>query len=345
MTVARSTSGRFRSRGRGLATLAVLALVVILVAPWWGRVPIDPLRGLAEWWSGDPGTDGRIVALRLPRIVAGFVAGAMLAAAGAGFQTLLRNALATPYTLGISFAGAFGAFLALSVPALSVGVGPLSTVTVFALAFSLVNVLTLERLARRSSGLGAHELLLAGVTLNFVFGAAILLVRFLSDPLRLRAMDRWMMGGLQIGAWGELAALPLLVIPALVVILRAAPALDQLALGEELAAARGVDVARTQRRVLVAGSLGTAAVVAVTGPIGFVGLLAPHAVRALLGAGHRALLPGSMLLGGTFLVVADGVTRSITLLGRGSELPVGVLTALLGGPAFLALLLRHRTRP
>ncbi|HKK73011.1 MAG TPA: iron ABC transporter permease [Candidatus Krumholzibacteria bacterium] len=343
--MARPTSGRFRSRGRALAALALLAVAVLAAAPWWGRVPIDPLKGLAEWWAGDPGTDGRVVALRLPRIVAGFVAGATLAAAGASFQTLLRNALATPYTLGVSFAGAFGAFLALSVPAFSLTVGPLSTITVFALAFSLVNVLTLERFARRASGLGAHELLLAGVTLNFVFGAAILLVRFLSDPLRLRAMDRWMMGGLQIGSWDELAALPLLVVPALLVILRAAPALDQLALGEELAAARGVDVARTQRRVLVAGSLATAAVVAVTGPIGFVGLLAPHAVRALLGAGHRALIPGSMLLGGTFLVVADGVARSITLLGRGSELPVGVLTALLGGPAFLVLLLRQRTRP
>ena len=336
-------AGRLRP-GRGLLLFAIAAVVVLAVAPWWGRIEIDPVGGLAAWLAGESTVDARILALRLPRIVAGFVAGATLAVAGAAFQTLLRNALATPYTLGISFAGAFGAFLALSVPALAVGFGPLRSVTVLALGFALLNVLALERLARRRVGLGAHELLLAGVTLNFVFGAAILLVRFLADPLRLRAMDRWMMGGLQIGSWDELVALPFIVLPALALVLRAAPALDQLALGEEMAAARGVDVPRVQRRVLVAASLGTAAVVAVTGPIGFVGLLAPHAVRALIGAGHRALLPGSMLVGGTFLVVADGAARSITLLGRGSELPVGVLTALLGGPAFLALLLRGRHR-
>lgn len=338
-----SGAGRLRP-AVGLALFGVVAVAVLAVAPWWGRIGIDPLGGLASWWAGDATVDARILALRLPRIVAGFVAGATLACAGAAFQTLLRNALATPYTLGISFAGAFGAFLALSVPSLAFAFGPLRGVTVLALVFALVNVLALERLARRRVGLGAHELLLAGVTLNFVFGAAILLVRFLADPLRLRAMDRWMMGGLQIGSWEELAALPVVVVPALFLVVRAAPALDQLALGEEMAAARGVDVSAVQRRILVAASLATAAVVAVTGPIGFVGLLAPHAVRALIGAGHRALLPGSMLLGGTFLVVADGAARSITLLGRGSELPVGVLTALLGGPAFLALLLRRSAR-
>lgn len=329
---------------RGLVLFALVAVVVLVVAPWWGRIGIDPFEGFGAWWAGEATVDTRILSLRLPRIVAGFVAGATLAVAGAAFQTLLRNALATPYTLGISFAGAFGAFLALSVPALAIGFGPLSGVTVLALIFASINVLALERLARTRVGLGAHELLLAGVTLNFVFGAAILLIRFLSDPLRLRAMDRWMMGGLQVGSWSDLAALPMILVPTLVVVLRAAPALDQLALGEELAAARGVDVPRVQRRVLVAASLATAGVVAVTGPIGFVGLLAPHAVRALIGAGHRALLPGSMLVGGTFLVVADGVARSITWLGRGSELPVGVLTALLGGPAFLVLLLRGRSR-
>lgn len=339
----RSPTSRVRP-ALGLTVFGIVTVLVLASAPWWGRVGIDPWSGLLAWMRGDVTVDARILSLRLPRIVAGFVAGATLAVAGAAFQTLLRNALATPYTLGISFAGSFGAFLALSVPALAVGVGPLSGVTVLALGFALLDVIALERLARTRVGLGAHELLLAGVTLNFVFGAAILLVRFLSDPLRLRAMDRWMMGGLQIGSWNELAALPLIVIPTLAVVLHAASALDQLTLGEEMAAARGVDVRRVQRRVLVAASLATAGVVAVTGPIGFVGLLAPHAVRAIIGAGHRGLLPGSMLVGGTFLVIADGAARSITWLGRGSELPVGVLTALLGGPAFLALLLRRRSR-
>lgn len=319
-------------------------VVVVLVAPWWGRTAIDPVAGLADWIFGRSSADARIVALRLPRIVLGLIAGGTLAVAGASFQTLLRNPLATPYTLGVSFAGTFGAFLALSVPALHVAIGPLDTTTLFALVFSLGGVLALERLAQRRTGLGTNELLLAGVTLNFVFGAAILLMRFLADPLRLRAMDRWMMGGLQVGDWSDLAALPLLVLPAVAVLLGRAAALDQIALGEELAAGRGVDVRRTQRAVLVAASVATAAVVAVTGPIGFVGLLVPHAARAMLGPGHRLLLPASLVLGGGFLVLADGVARSVSVLGRGSELPVGVLTALIGGPLFLVVLLRGRSR-
>lgn len=327
-----------------LLGFVIFTLAVVVVAPWWGRAAIDPLAGLRDWIAGVPSADARIVALRLPRIVLGLVAGGALAVCGAVFQTLLRNPLATPYTLGVSFAGAFGAFLALSVPGLHLRFGVLDTMTVLALLFALAGVLALERLAQRRTGLGTNELLLAGVTLNFVFGAAILLLRFLADPLRLRAMDRWMMGGLQVGDWSDLAALPLLVLPALGVLLGRAAALDQLTLGEELAAGRGVDVRRTQRAVLVAASVATAAVVAVTGPIGFVGLLVPHAARAVLGPGHRLLLPACLVLGGGFLVLADAVVRSVSVLGRGSELPVGVLTALIGGPLFLALLLRGRHR-
>lgn len=338
-----SAAPRARTELRLLA-FVLFTLVVVLIAPWWGRASIDPFTGLRDWIAGTPSADARIVALRLPRIVLGLFAGGALAVAGAAFQTLLRNPLATPYTLGVSFAGAFGAFLALSIPGLHLVVGPFSTMTVLALVFALTGVLVLERLARRRSGLGTNELLLAGVTLNFVFGAAILLLRFLADPLRLRAMDRWMMGGLEVGGWQDLAALPLLVLPALGVLLGRASALDQLALGEELAAGRGVDVRRTQRTVLVAASVATAAVVAVTGPIGFVGLLVPHAARALSGPGHRVLLPACAILGGGFLVLADAVVRSVSVLGRGSELPVGVLTALIGGPLFLVLLLRGRER-
>ena len=325
-----------------LAAMVLFTIVVVALAPWWGRASIDPWVGLREWWSGTASADARILSLRMPRIVLGMIAGGTLAVAGAAFQTLLRNPLATPYTLGVSFAGAFGAFLALSVDALQLRLGPLDSVTVLALAFSCAGVLVLERLARRRRGLDTNGLLLAGVTLNFVFGAAILLLRFLADPLRLRAMDRWMMGGLQVGSWIDLAALPLLVLPSLAVLLSQAAALDQLAVGEELAATRGVDVTRTQRRILLAASVAAAAVVAVTGPIGFVGLLVPHAVRALLGPGHRWSLPGSLVLGAGFLVLADTVARTLSLSGRGSELPVGVLTALIGGPLFLVLLLRGR---
>lgn len=329
-------------RALRLALLGAGALVALAVAPWLGAEPLDPLEGLRQLWAADPGPDARILSLRLPRIALGFVAGASLAITGAAFQTLLRNALATPYTLGVSFAGALGAFLALAVDPLRFRLGPVSSVSVFAFGLAAATVLLLERLARRSRRLSTHELLLAGVTLNFFFGAAILLLRFLTDPLRLRAMDHWMMGGLQVGSWVELAPLPPLLLPGLVLLLGQARALDQLAFGEELAASRGVDVLRSQRMILLAGSLVTAAVVAVTGPIGFVGLLAPHAVRGWIGPAHRALLPAAALAGGSFLVLADALTRSLPVAGRGSELPVGVWTALVGAPLFLALLLRSR---
>lgn len=326
----------------GLALLLLLWCAVGVMAPAVGVESIDAVAGLADLFRGVDSDAARILALRLPRVLLGLFAGGALAMAGASLQTLLRNDLATPYTLGISFAGAFGAFLALSLPIATWTLGPLGSVGLFAFLFAATAALGLDRLASRRAGLGPGELLLAGVTLNFVCGAAILLLRYLADPLRLRAMDRWMMGGLPVGSWADLAPVPVLLLPALVWSLAQMRALDQLAFGEEMASARGVDVARSQRAILLSASLLTAAVVAVTGPIGFVGLLVPHAVRSLLGPRHAVVLPASFLLGGAFLVAADAGARSISLVGRGSELPVGILTALLGGPLFLLLLLRRK---
>lgn len=332
------------TRARWLAWLLLggFTLMVLLLAPLLGGEPIEVPAAARELSQGIDTPRARILALRLPRILLGMLAGGALAVAGAAFQTLLRNALATPYTLGVSFAGALGAFLALSVPGLAFALGPISSVTLLAFAFAAADVSILYVLARRGMRLDTNELLLVGVTLNYFCGAAILLLRFLSDPMRLRAMDHWMMGGLAVGGWSALAPLPAILLPGLLLLFLQAGALDQLAFGEELAGSRGVDVGATQRASLLGASAVTAAVVSVTGPIGFVGLLAPHAARRLLGPGHRGLLPGSFLLGGSFLVLADALTRSIALAGRGAELPVGVFTALVGAPLFLLLLLRAR---
>jgi iron complex transport system permease protein len=325
---------------RRMLLLLLVAIAVLLLAPAVGRFVIDPIAGLADWTGGRDTAEARVLALRLPRVLLGFLCGGALAMVGASFQTLLRNSLATPYTLGVSFAGALGAFLALSVPVLQFWVGPFSSVTVLAFAFAAADVWCLDRIARRRGRLSTHELLLAGVTLNFVFAAAIMLVRFLADPLRLRAMDRWMMGGLQVAGFSEMQWLPAIVLPALVLLAFRARDLDQIAVSVELARTRGVDVDRTQRDVLLAGSVAVAALVAVTGPIGFVGLLVPHAARRLFGSAHGTLLAACWWLGGAFLVFADATARALDLAGRGSELPVGVLTALAGGPLFLVLLLR-----
>lgn len=328
----------------GVWVLALLAVAVVAVTPWFGAESIDMSRAWTEWRTGDLGRDGRILSLRLPRALLAAVAGGCLAVVGAVFQTLLRNALATPYTLGVSFAGALGAFVALSVPAFGFALGPLTSTVLFAFAFAAADVFLLLGIARRRTGLEANELLLAGVTLNFFFGAAILLVRFLTDPLRLRAMDRWMMGGLQVSGWSELVALPLLVVPALGWIGSRQRALDQLSFGDEVASSRGVDVARTQVGLLLVASLLTAAVVSITGPIGFVGLLAPHGARRVVGASHRKLLPSAFLVGAALLAAADAAARSLSVFGRGAELPVGILTAIGGAPLFLLLLRRSRAR-
>ncbi len=324
--------------------LLVFVVGVLAVAPWIGAESIDPWAGFRQWQQGDLGLDARILALRLPRIALAWIAGAALAMCGAAFQTLLRNALATPYTLGISFAGALGAFLALAVDALHFQWGPFSSMTLFAFVFAVGVVFLLERLARRDRGLASHELLLAGVTINFFCGALLLLLRFLTDPLRVRAMDQWMMGGVQVGGWNEVLPVVAICVPGLILLGGQARGLDQLAFGPEVAAARGVDVLRTQRWILLLASLVTGAVVAVTGPIGFVGLLAPHTARGFFGAGHRSLLPAAAALGGAFLVAADALTRLLEVAGRGSELPVGVWTALVGAPLFLVLLLKRKTK-
>lgn len=321
--------------------LIVVTILIAILAPAFGRVQIDYPAAIADLLGQVDSADARVLKLRLPRVVLGLLAGGSLAVVGASFQTLLRNSLATPYTLGVSFAGALGAFLALSVPVLQFRFGPLSSVVLLAFVFAAAQVMILDRIATRRSGLSTNELLLAGVTLNFVLAAAIMLVRFLADPLRLRAMDRWMMGGLQVAGFSELQVLPWIVVPALVLLFLRARDLDQLALGVDLAQARGVATARTQRVVLLAGSAAVAGLVAITGPIGFVGLLVPHAARRLFGTGHPVLLHACWWMGGAFLVFADAIARALNLAGRGSELPVGVLTALAGGPLFLLLLLRR----
>lgn len=324
-----------------LTLLILLTLAIAALAPAFGRVAIDYRAAIGDLLAARDTADARVLALRLPRVVLGLLAGGALAVVGASFQTLLRNSLATPYTLGVSFAGALGAFLALSVPVLQFRLGPLSSVTLLAFGFAAAQVLTLDWISRRRRPLSTNELLLAGVTLNFVFAAAIMLVRFLADPLRLRAMDRWMMGGLQVSGFGELQVLPWLLVPAMVLLFQRGPDLDQLAVGTEMARARGVSVDRAQRVVLLAGSAAVAALVAITGPIGFVGLLVPHAARRLFSTDHPVLLAACWWLGGAFLVGADAMARALDLAGRGSELPVGVLTALAGGPLFLVLLLRR----
>jgi iron complex transport system permease protein len=276
---------------------------------------------------------------RMPRVLLALLAGGGLAVAGAVFQALLRNPLATPHTLGISAGGALGAAVCISLGWRVGLVGPFTSVQFFALVGSLVNVAVIYAMARRREVFSPLRLLLGGVTLGLISSALIMFVRFASDPQKLVMVDRWLMGGLDVQGYYSLAAVLPLLLPALVLLLAGANTLNQLAFGEEVAVGRGVDVNAAQIEAFLAGSVLTASVVSVAGPIGFVGLIVPHVLRAIFGPDHRLLLYLCFFGGGAFLAAADTVARSAF---APSELPVGVLTAMLGGPFFLLLLLRGR---
>lgn len=318
-------------------------LLVVATAPFIGAEKIS-LREALHHLRFDaaplqsPDVD-ILVFQRVPRIALGVLSGGALALVGAVFQAVLRNPLATPYTLGVSGGGALGAVVAISFSVLSVSWGPFSSVQIFALMGSLINIAIVYGLARSRGHFNTSGLLLAGVTLGLISSAMILLVRYLSDPHQLVQLDRWMMGGVDVEGFRDLSALLPFLLPGCVLLLAHARDLDQLSFGEEMAAGRGVPIARLQRIAFFGGSLVTSAVVAVTGPIGFVGLIVPHTVRRLVGPDHRLLLPCVFLAGGGFLVLCDTVARTIV---APTELPVGILTSLMGGPFFLWLLVRGR---
>jgi iron complex transport system permease protein len=287
--------------------------------------------------SGDPRAI-ILLQVRLPRVLLAFMIGACLAAVGVALQALLRNPLADPYVLGISSGAALGAALAML---LGVGVTAMtvSSLPLFAFIGGLLSIGIVYRIAVSYGHLPVHTLLLAGVVLNAVFSALIMFMTSIMDPNRSFGMMSWLMGTLLAPDYQALGALAVYVGVGTAVLISQSGALNILTLGEEAARSLGVEVERLKKIIFVTSALLTGAVVSVSGLIGFVGMVIPHAVRLLLGPDHRLLLPASALVGGMFLVIADALAR--TLLAP-SEVPVGVVTALAGGPIFLYLLSRRK---
>ncbi len=320
---------------RLLLVLTAGAVVVLLAAPLVGPHPV----GLGDVLSPRSGTTGAVIfwQIRVPRVAVAFLAGVGLAIAGAAFQSVFRNPLATPYTLGVASGATLGVAAAVR---LGLGIASLGVAadSVGALIGAAAAVGVVWILARLAPGFSATVLLLAGVAMNFFFSSLTLFLQYaatLGDSFRL---VRWMMGGLGgVDASAAVQLLPFVVIGVGLVAL-CGRELDLLAVGEEVAASRGVAVTRTRQLVFAGSSLMVGGIVAVCGPIGFVGMMAPHICRLLIGSEHRRLLPASALFGGAFLVLCDTVARTVL---APAELPVGVLTAFLGGPFFLWLLLRR----
>jgi iron complex transport system permease protein len=321
-----------------LAGLLFALGTAIVVGVAYGAVTIPPERILAALVGrGDPQDSAIILDLRLPRVLGAALVGAALATAGVLLQGILRNPLADPFVLGTSAGGALGAVLGL------LWGGALGLFTVPALAFvgALLSVYFVWRLARVGAETPVVTLLLAGVVLSAVSGSIITLLQVASDRLQLRlsTLIGLLMGGVSVISWAQLAVAAALVAVAFAVAVYVSHRLDALSFGDDVAGAVGVDTERTKRVVLATSALLAAAAVSLAGVVGFVGLVAPHFVRVLLGPSHARLVPAAALAGAAFLVAADLLAR---LALAPAELPVGVISGLVGGPFFFALLWRHR---
>jgi iron complex transport system permease protein len=316
------------------------AAAVCIAAPLVGSTSINLRRAFSTTIPFSDNFDAQIFFIaRLPRVLAGAMVGSALAASGVVFQALLRNPLATPFTLGVSAGAALGAMLALTFN-LPSGIVGFSAVPIASFAGSLGAVAIVYALARaKHRVISTNVLLLAGVTLNSFFSALILFVQFLADYTQTFRTVRWLMGDLDVSSYGPLiAALPPMVLSfaAFAVLPKR---MNLLSIGEESAASRGVDVHNTQRLAFLSASLATGAAVSLGGPVGFIGIVVPHLVRLIVGADHRLVLPASAFGGAAFLVLCDTISR--TALAP-MEVPVGVITAIIGGPFFLWLLIRNR---
>ncbi len=329
-----------------MIALAVLLIAAALVAVGVGAVWIPPgttLR-LVAWKLGlierPPGVAQSVeiilFQLRIPRVLLAAVVGAALAAAGAVFQALFRNPLADPAIIGVSSGAALGAVAAI----LATGGAFAGGLLVPAMAFlgALGAGLLVYRLARVGPAVQVATLLLAGIAVAALISAIMALVLSYSGE-RIRSIYFWLLGGLSARGWESLGAAAPLAAVGVAAALWTAGNLNLMALGEERAGQLGVEVERFKRIALATGAVLTGASVAVAGVIGFVGLMTPHLLRLILGADHRRLLPASVLGGALFMVLADLAART---LRAPEEIPVGAITALLGGPFFLYLLRRQR---
>ena len=315
-----------------LAGLALLAAAAAGIA--FGSGP----AGLADVLS--PGTRAHevVVDVRLPRVLLGALAGAGLAAVGAAFQGVLRNPLAEPYVLGVSGGAALGAALAIAAGVGSATILGAASVPAAAFAGGLTATSVVYALVRGGRAGGA-AILLAGVVVNSIAGAGVLLVEAMTDPVKLQSLVWWLMGYLAVPTWRELAVVAAYVGVGVSVLLADAARINLLSLGDEAAMSLGVDVRSLERRTLFACAAVVGAIVSVTGLVAFVGLVVPQAMRRLVGPDLRALLPLSLLAGGATLVACDTLVRVLAPAVH-TELPVGAVTALVGGPVFLALLRR-----
>ena len=325
-----------------IAIYAVIAAVTAIAALCFGSEHISFANVWADVSAGRMDSVDTVILLqqRLPRVLIGLIAGGSLAIVGAVFQTVLHNPLASPYTLGLAGASSVGAVLAISVGVLShLNYAGFGMIQLLSMAGALASAMFIYTLARNSGGMSVNTLLLAGVALGIICSAMVMLIRYITSPHLLVSMDRWIMGSLDISGMNAILPMFPLILPGVAILLSMSVSLNHIVFGEELAIGHGVSVVSVQKWTFLAGALTTAAVISLTGPIAFVGLIIPHIVRNISGKDHRVVLPGCLFAGAAFLAICDCFART---LFAPAQMPVGIITAAVGGVFFIALLCRRR---
>lgn len=319
-----------------LGILLICSLLVLLFTPFFGAetLSLSDVIGFTQ-----SNVDAKIYWLmRLPRAMVSFLAGTAFALSGMVFQAIFRNPLVCPFTLGVSGGASLGAALYIWL-GLSFSILGISGISFFSFLGALFSILMVWGLAKMQEGRSTEKILLAGITVSFFFVSLIMFLQYLSGPGQSMKISRWLMGGLFVFGYDALRDLFPFVIAGSAAILYFSQDLNLLTTGEETAMSRGVDVLRVIKILFFLISAMVGGVVAVCGPIAFVGIIVPHICRLLIGPDHRYLTPATFLFGGIFLTVCDTFAR---ILAPPTEIPVGVITALLGGPFFLWLLCRNR---
>ena len=342
----RRAGGHFYPWARLGAALAALVLVALLAAGV-GSISIPPLDTVKMLVSRLPFVDVSpswdatyetiLWQLRLPRVALAGIVGAALAMSGATYQGLFRNPLADPYLIGVASGAGLGAVIVLVTPVPD-HVGGVTVLPVAAFVGAMGAVTAAYVITRSSDGLPLTTLILAGVAIASLTGAATTLILIRSDP-DIRPVLSWLLGGFISADWNDSVIVLLYLAPAAAVVMVYSRVLNVMQLDEDHARQLGVNVERTKLLLIAAASLATAAAVSFSGLIGFVGLIAPHAVRLVWGTDYRSLIPVAAVVGAAFLILADLVARTAV---SPAELPVGIVTAFCGAPFFLYLLRRRR---
>lgn len=317
-----------------LVVFFLFAIVILVFTPFVGMETI-PFSTILKFDSSNIQSD-IFWRIRIPRVLIAFISGSALAISGMVFQAMFRNALATPFTLGVSSGAAFGAALYVKIGFVFSLIG-IAGQTIFAFVGALISILLVYVLSKIKKGFPVGTMLLAGVAINFFFSSFILFMQFMSDFTHSFQIIRWLMGGFEVIGYSDIYnILPFITIGTIIIILLSSE-LNLLILGEDIAVSRGVSLSKTKNILFFATSLMVSGVISVVGPIGFVGMMVPHISRLIIGANHRYLVVSNIIFGGAFLVLCDTLSR---ILIAPAEIPVGVITALLGGPFFIWLLIK-----